>query len=241
MLKIAVCDDNQEELSHITALLEAYQKERGTSLSYKPFLSSVELASTAQSGGYSLYLLDAIMPALDGIGLAKEIRSFDKAASIIFLTSSPEFAVESYSVKASNYLLKPVSTELLAASLDELLEEASLRQEKYVVLRSSIGIRKIRLSQIVYAEAQERRILYHLENGEVLECTGRFSSVCEDLLKNREFFLPHRSFLVNMSYISTIGNTDIQMQTGQIIPLAQRRLVEIKEYYLAYQMEDILG
>ena len=44
-----------------------------------------------------------------------------------------------------------------------------------------------------------------------------------------------------MSYISTIGNTDIQMQTGQITPLAQRRLVEIKEYYLAYQMEDILG
>ena len=108
MLKIAVCDDNQEELSHITALLEAYQKERGTSLSYKPFLSSVELASTAQSGGYSLYLLDAIMPALDGIGLAKEIRSFDKAASIIFLTSSPEFAVESYTVKAANYLIKPI-------------------------------------------------------------------------------------------------------------------------------------
>ncbi len=103
------------------------------------------------------------MPALNGIELAKEIRSFDRAAQIIFLTSSPEFAVESYSVKASNYLLKPVSTELLAASLDELLEEASLGQEKYVVLRSSIGIRKIRLSQIVYAEAQERRILYHLE------------------------------------------------------------------------------
>lgn len=239
-MRIAICDDDPIELQNISTFIEEYFKSKNLPFNCRSFSSSTELANTAP-GEFDLYLLDVLMPTLNGIELAKEIRSFDRAAHIIFLTSSPEFAVESYSVKASNYLLKPVSTELLAASLDELLEEASLRQEKYVVLRSSIGIRKIRLSQIVYAEAQERRILYHLENGEVLECTGRFSSVCEDLLKNREFFLPHRSFLVNMSYISTIGNTDIQMQTGQRIPLAQRRLVEIKEYYLAYQMEDILG
>ena len=239
-MKIAVCDDDQMELLYILSFLNDYSEERNIPLTYKEFHSSFELASAARTDAFDLYLLDVIMPVLNGIELAREIRSFDKAADIVFLTSSPEFAVESYSVKASNYLLKPVSTELLAASHDELLEEASLRQEKYVVLRSSIGIRKIRLSQIAYAEAQERRILYHLENGEVLECTGRFSSVCEDLLKNREFFLPHRSFLVNMSYISTIGNTDIQMQTGQTIPLAQRRLVEIKDYYLAYQMEEVL-
>lgn len=48
------------------------------------------------------------MPGLNGIELAKEIRSSDKAADIIFLTSSHEFAVESYTVKASNYLVKPV-------------------------------------------------------------------------------------------------------------------------------------
>ena len=48
------------------------------------------------------------MVGLNGIELAKEIRSSDKAADIIFLTSSPEFAVESYTVKASNYLVKPV-------------------------------------------------------------------------------------------------------------------------------------
>ena len=57
---------------------------------------------------YDIYLLDVVMPGLNGIELAKEIRSSDKAADIIFLTSSPEFAVESYTVKASNYLVKPV-------------------------------------------------------------------------------------------------------------------------------------
>lgn len=48
------------------------------------------------------------MPVLSGMNLATEIRSFDKASDIIFLTSSPEFAVESYCVKATDYILKPV-------------------------------------------------------------------------------------------------------------------------------------
>lgn len=236
-LRIAICDDNQTELDVISSLLEAYQKERDVRLSYKIFNSSTELASAARQE-FDLYLLDIIMPVLNGMDLAREIRSFNKASHIIFLTSSPEFAVDSYTVKASNYLLKPISKERLFEALDDIWEKEEQEQEKYVVIKSSIGIRKVLLSQLVYAEAQERKVIYHLENGEQFECVHRFSTVCDDLLKNREFILPHRSYLVNMSFIRTIGATDIQLQNGRVIPLAQRRLTEIREHYLAFQMEE---
>ena len=239
MLKIAVCDDNQEELSHIPALLEAYQKERGTSLSYKPFLSSVELASTAQSGGYSLYLLDAIMPALDGIGLAKEIRSFDKAASIIFLTSSPEFAVESYTVKAANYLIKPIDKAAFFAALDDILSQHANVLEKSIIVKSELGVRKVPLSSLLYVEARGRSVIYCLQNGEQLTCISRFATVCSELLKNPEFIQTHRSYLVNMNHISSINAEGIELQNQKLVPLAQRRLAEIREHYLAFQMEEV--
>ena len=120
-MKIAICDDDKNELFHILSLLADYQIQKNTDFSYKPFESSMELAtnaaeerqisyrsSNAAEERYDIYLLDVVMPGLNGIELAKEIRSSDKAADIIFLTSSPEFAVESYTVKASNYLVKPV-------------------------------------------------------------------------------------------------------------------------------------
>lgn len=112
-MKIAICDDDSAELQHILNLLSAYQKEHNRTLICKGFTSSFELASTASREQYDVYLLDVIMPIISGMELAKEIRSFDKAADILFLTSSPEFAVESYTVKASNYLLKPIVRESL--------------------------------------------------------------------------------------------------------------------------------
>lgn len=107
-MKIAICDDDKTEQLQILELLEGYFKGRKNKPAIKTFSSSIELASIARYEQFDLYLLDVIMPILNGIELAKEIRGFDKASDIIFLTSSPEFAVESYTVKASNYLVKPI-------------------------------------------------------------------------------------------------------------------------------------
>lgn len=240
-MKIAVCDDNSEELNRVSSLLEEYQREKEVSFACKFFTSGVELASIAQQENFDLYLLDVLMPSLNGIELAKEIRSFNTAVPIIFLTSSPEFAVDSYSVHATNYLLKPVARDMLFSVLDEILAQQKTDRENYIIVKSSIGVRKILLSQLIYVEAQERRVVYYLQNGEQVECVARFSNIADDLLKYPEFIQPHRSYLVNMSYISTIGTLDMELQNHAVLPLAQRRVTEIKEHYLAFQMGEILS
>ena len=175
-LKIAVCDDNLNELELIRTLLDIYKSDSIQTFTVKCFESSVELASTLRFEKFDIYILDIIMPVMDGLTLAKEIRTFDKAAPIIFLTASPEFAVDSYTVKAFNYLLKPVVKE-------------------------------------------------------------RLSSTCVTLTAHNEFLLPHRSFIVNMNYIKTINTTEICLINDKSIPLAQRRVSEIKKQYLTFQME----
>jgi len=66
-----------------------------------------------------------------GIDLANEIRGSDKTAPILFFTSSAEFALESYSVRAADYVLKPVSKEKLFLTFDELLEQIEAQKRKY--------------------------------------------------------------------------------------------------------------
>lgn len=239
-MKIAVCDDNQEELHRVASLLEDYQAEKNVSISPRLFESSVELASIAPQENFDLYLLDVLMPALNGIDLAREIRAFNTAVPILFLTSSPEFAVESYTVHAANYLLKPVSRERLFSALNDISDQQKADRKNYIIVKSNIGVRKILLSQLVYVEAQDRRVIYHLQNGGQVDCIARFSAIAGELLKNTEFIQPHRSYLVNMNYINIIGTMDMELQDHTVLPLAQRRVAEIKEYYLAYQMGEIM-
>lgn len=238
-MKIALCDDDKQELSRMSALLDSYQIKKGTHFTVSLFHNSFKLAADARAEHYDLYLLDIIMPGLNGMELAKEIRIFDKAADIIFLTTSPEFAVESYTVKATNYLMKPIDQEQLFASLDEILEAREQEAGKFLMLKSTIGVHKIRLTSLMYVEAQNRKVIYYLANGEQIACTDRFSTICEQLLQHPEFIQTHRSFLVNMNYIRLIGTIDMQLQNGTTLPLAQRRVAEIKKHYLAFQMEEM--
>ena len=240
MLQIAVCDDNIDELSNMVQLINLYRASKNFNCEYTVFLNGFDLVSALEKGKqFDIYCLDIIMPGFTGIDVAKEIRVFDKTAPILFFTSSPEFALESYSVKAINYVLKPISKEKFFFTFDELLEQIKAKKdEDAVIVKSKDGIQKILISNLTFAEVIGRNVLYHLYSGKVIKCTEPFSSVCDTLLKYGCFIKPHRSYLVNMQYVDTIENHQVTLQTLSSVPVAQGKAREIKEQYLNYQMEE---
>lgn len=240
MLQLALCDDNINELSNMVQLINQYRAAKNLNCEYVVFPNGFELVSALVKGRrFDIYCLDIIMPGFTGIDVAKEIRGFDKTAPIIFFTSSPEFALESYSVKAINYVLKPISKEKLFFTFDELLEQIKVEKGKDgIIVKSKEGIQRILISNLVFAEVIGRNVLYHLRSGKVIESTEPFSTVCDKLLKHRCFIKPHRSYLVNMQYVDAIKNNQITLQTLSDIPIAQGKTREIKQQYLNYQMEE---
>ncbi|WP_306472654.1 LytR/AlgR family response regulator transcription factor [Acetivibrio thermocellus] len=104
--------------------------------------SGFELTSALDKGKqFDIYCLDIMMPGFTGIDLANEIRGSDKTAPILFFTSSAEFALESYSVRAADYVLKPVSKEKLFLTFDELLEQIEAqKKENTIIVKSCDGI-----------------------------------------------------------------------------------------------------
>jgi len=239
MLQIAVCDDNIDELSNMVQLIGLYRTSRHLNCEHAAFSNGFELISALEKGKrFDIYCLDIMMPGFTGIDAAKEIRTFDKTAPILFFTSSPEFALESYSVKAINYVLKPISKEKLFFTLDEVLEQIKAKEEEdAVIVKSNEGIQKILISNLVFVEVIGRNVLYHLRSGKVVECMEPFSAVCDSLLKYGYFMKPHRSYLVNMQYVDTIENHQITLQTLSSVPVAQGKAKEMKQQYLNYQME----
>lgn len=239
MLQIAVCDDNIDELSNMVHLINQYRTSKNLDCEYAIFQNGFDLVSVLEKGKrFDIYCLDIIMPGFMGIDVAKEIRAFDKTAPILFLTSSPEFALESYSVKAINYVLKPISKEKLFFTFDDILEQLKVeKNDDAVIIKSNEGIQKILISNLVFAEVIGRNVLYHLLSGKVIECVEPFSSACDTLLKYGCFIKTHRSYVVNMQYVDTIENNQITLQTLSCIPISQGKAREIKQRYLAYQME----
>jgi DNA-binding LytR/AlgR family response regulator len=117
-MRIAICDDNTEELEGLAKLLEAYREKTKASFTCKTYSDGVSLLEDARRKGFDFLILDVMMPLMNGMQVAHEVRAFDENLKIAFLTSSPEFAVESYSVEAFAYILKPAAADNLFPVLD---------------------------------------------------------------------------------------------------------------------------
>lgn len=235
MIKIAFCDDDMEVLHQMNELLDRYRVEWNEDITYVAFQSPFELLTEIEKGiRPDILFLDVVMPGQNGMDVAKEIRQYDTNMKIIFLTSSPEFAVESYSVGAYFYQLKPIWEESFFRLMDAVLAECEKKKKNSLILRSKDGITRIDLQQLEYCEVLGRKLLFHLENGAVLESAGSLDDLAGQLMQYSNFFRPHRSFLVNMEYIQNISSRSIKMVNDAEIPIPHGKCSEIKNTYMEY-------
>ena len=165
---IAVCDDQIEELEKLTALLQAWQSDRRSDVRFQTFRSGGQLLDAARAERFTLYLLDVLMPGMTGMDAAREIRSFDAAVDIIFLTTSPGFAYESYGVRAAEYLLKPINAKLLYPVLDKLYLRDQKPQDGLTVKSNGMLVR-LPFSQLSYVEVNGKHLFFNMADGTVYE------------------------------------------------------------------------
>lgn len=234
---LAICDDKQEELNAVLAMLDAWRAERGVPLSCKTFQSAVELLEAARRERFTLYLLDVMMPGMDGLEAAREIRCFDDAAEIVFLSTSPGFAYESYGVRALNYLLKPIEQEKLFALLNQIF----LREQKpleTLTLKTATTIIRVPYARICYVEVINKHVYFHLADGDVREVAGALRDFEAVLLPRPEFMRVHRSYIVNMLQVEELSSAGLRTFQGETLPVSRLAYPQLQRDYLALLFEQ---
>lgn len=227
---IAICDDQLEELESLTNLIQLWQKDRQATCRFKTFRNAEELLDAAKKEPFTLYILDVIMPGTNGIATAKEIRSFDTVADIVFLTSSPNFAYESYEVKALEYLLKPIQETTLFAILDRLALAEQNPQDGFV-LKSGTTLVRILFSQLSYVEINRKHLYFNLIDGQVKEAFGALKDYEALLLNRPEFMRVHRSYIVNMMQVAELSQAGLRTFSGKLIPVSRKQYPQLQKDY----------
>ena len=239
MLKIAFCDDDLAVLNELRVLLDQYRVERNEEISYTAFNSPLELLAEIERGArYDILFLDVLMPGENGIETAAEIRNYDTNVKIIFVTSSTEFAVESYAVGAYFYQLKPIWRESFFRLMDSAIAACEKEQTSSLILQCKTGISRIELRQLEYCEVIHRTLFIHLTSGKVLESIGSLDELSRHLEPYGSFLRPHRSYIVNLEQIQSLSSHAITMNCMTEIPIPRGKYNEIKDAYLEYAFQS---
>ena len=235
-MKIAICDDEIHFIDAICPLLEQWAKERGIKLTLYRFTNGDDLIAAHQSECMDLIFLDIIMPLLNGIDAAREFRCTDQNVPIIFLTSSREFAVDSYEVKALNYLIKPVDKEKLFPTLDDFLKTFNL-PKTFFTAKTADGFCRIVIADVDYLEAQNKQVLVHLTNDRTIAIRELFSKCAEVFSPENGFCSCHRSYIVNLNNIEQFSKTEVITIHKAVIPISRNSYAAFKEVYFNHMFK----
>lgn len=237
MIRIAICDDDIKCLEDTKRMLMSWSSDTSSPTQIDCFDNGDSLISETNNIRYDLIFLDIIMPLLNGMDVAKELRSKDKSVKLIFLTSSPEFALQSYSVKATDYCLKPVTREQIGELMDDYTD-LNCHEPENLTLKTVNGYQKIYLHDIEYIEAQNKWVFFFLKSGKIIEVNQPLYSFEIGLSHHKVFFKCHRSYLVYLLNVDYFNNTEIKTKSGRRIPIARGYGRAFQDAYFAAMFQE---
>ncbi len=242
MLRIAICDDEEKHLRKTATLLQRYLLARpDLHGQVETFSSGRELLSRAEdAGGFDLYILDILMPELSGIDTGRLLRALGEGGEIVYLTSSNDFAADSYDVRAYFYLLKPVEEPKFFRVLDGAVKKLIRRRNSAVVVTTADGKRRILLERIRYVERVGRYMRYDCTDGIVESQTIRvsFREATAPLLSDRRFYLCGASLVLNFQHVAGVNGQSALLDSGQTVTLPRTAAIEFKKAWGGYWLEE---
>jgi len=180
----------------------------------------------------NVYLLDVnVQSGITGIDVAGIVRKQDAKAYIVFISAHPEYVMPSLKTKVFDYLIKPVSTELLESCIISIFKDftkLNIEERQTLSIKSGCNVYNIILDNIIYFEKYGHLLVVHTESGRI-ESSESLDRIEQKLDKTR-FFRCHKSFIVNISYISRIDypNNVIYLKNGEACSVSKRCKKELK-------------
>lgn len=233
-MKVAICDDEKFHRDYIQKMLAEYRTPDGQRIGIDIFNNAIELISAMKQNNYNALFLDVIMPAFSGLDAARDIRLDNSGIPIVFLTSSPEFAVESYRVRAFDYLMKPVNSGDLFKTLDRIFALTKTQVKEYLTITHSKGSFVLPYDQLEFVEINNRVLSFHTVDGEIQSIAGRLSDYEKMILDIPQFIKVHRSYIINMSNMKSFNKSSFTTVTGEVIPVSRNIAREVQDKYLNY-------
>lgn len=240
ILNIVVCDDNIVETEVLICMVKEYMRNQSETYKVISFIDGDDLieyiSNSKNSVDLDIVFLDVYMEFSNGIETAKKLREYDKECRIIFITSSKEHAIDSYEVKAFNYLLKPVDKHKLWDALSQAIESIN-KDNNYVAIKNKQGNFKIKFSDITFLESEKRRVHLHTKNNGTLAFYDKLDEICLKLTDER-FMRCHKSYCVNMENVLKIEDSSFIMENKIKIPISYN-ISQIRQQHFDYLLKKM--
>lgn len=228
-MKILICDDEENNLRLLQLHIEEYMKNHFIPCDIT--LTANPLNIVFDEKCYDLAFLDIQMDGIDGISLAKELRSRNSKLVLFFITNYDEYQDDAMDLRAFRFFEKPFDVNRLYSSLDKAMEYIDGAYVD-VFIATDGTLQRILVDDILYVTRNNRKVMLVTKSSK-LYTAEKYDVLCEKL-SPLFFYSVHNSFHVNLHYVSKYSYSELTLTDGTWIPIATRKQSSFHKFWFEY-------
>ena len=227
-MRIAICDDEQVIREEINAMLDEYFRANNMTCTVDQFATGESFVKV--NNDYDLVFMDYQLTDGNGIDFARQVRAENSKIFIIFSTSYQEHVFESFTLDTFRYLVKPISKQSVFDALAAFVR--IYQTNRKIIINTLDRDYFVDADEVMYIEADRKYTTVRTTGG--YHKSYRGISKYEAEINNSHFFRTHRSYIVNMKYISVIEKKTISLTNGEKIVISPKNYDAFIACYMSY-------
>lgn len=230
-MRIVICDDElfiREQIEKY--LTEYFKKHNLVQPEYASFCNGEELLK--DNAKVDIAFLDVEMPGRSGTQIGKELKARNPNCLVFIVTSYMEYLDEAMEFRVFRYLSKPIDKNRLFRNMNQAIEQYGTTSRK-AHIETKTGVKILPEMDIVCVEAESKKIYIYTKDKKY-ESTQKMQYWIETLDAGC-FFQTHRSYIVNMKYVSAYDETMVYLCAGNIKAyLTRRKYKQFKNRHIMF-------
>ncbi len=221
MIRIGIVEDDPHGIDRLLAHLDRFQREQSERFHVAAFHDGADVIAGYRPD-WDVLFLDIQMAHVDGMTAARRIREVDSEVIIVFVTSSPHYAVSGYEVDALSYLLKPVAYPAFEQEMQRVLVRLKQRDRRELLFTAIDGThRRVSVNDILYIESIKHQVeirTFEADYGVVSTLKALEAELAGD-----SFIRCHNGLLVNLRHVTGVEGSDCRIRGGAKLPISRAR------------------
>lgn len=239
MYRIGICDGDKKTVNMISEIVSKVSAHLEENVQVFTYTNGKEMYNSHIR--FNLMFLDVELPGMNGIDIARKIRIIDHRVQIVFVTNHQDYWKKAYRVHAFEYIQKPFRIIDIKHVLSDYFKMINNQKRDIIRLRKLNNVEfQIPSDEVIYIScgAKKRQVIVIAKDNEYV-CKGIINEIYSRL-NNFEFFMPHRSHIINLSNIKSYKRKDkILMLNDDEIPLSKGRTSEFEEKFSRMMRERV--
>lgn len=230
MIKVAICDNEGSICDQLEDILYDLEVTIMGKFDIECYLSGEELCQALNENNYyDIIFLDIELKLLNGVEVGKIIRNdmTNETTQIVYISSNESYAMQLFKIRPLDFIIKPLNHDKIKEVLDNAFK---IIKKNNNIFEYKVGhmTYKVPVKEILYFESSNRTINIVTTNG-----VDMFYGILENVLEKVPYFVYiHKSYLVNLNYITKVEFAQVTMSNNVILPISKSNRKQVRDLLL---------